>query len=797
MARVLARALVRVVKRALVFVTALAAVLSAGMPTVSRAAAPEGDAIAEVAGCVRERGRLDVLMLVDESSSLQENDGAKNRVTAAMVAVNRLKASISLSGARPVSVRMRLDGFSYDVKPGVWRDLATEEDALKTDVAGFADRDKIDGTDYVKALDSANKTLLNQVDESRTRGEKEPCQVLLWFTDGMFMPRAVDPSEQDIEELCGAQGVVTRLRSLGVTMLTVGLSGENPPDEKLLREIAGLQDGCGAGTSRARGHYLSASDGPGLIDAFARMIISEGVFPCGRDCRFVLEPPMRNAYVLIHTDGSGNPLRLVPPRGQGGIALSDAGGTAETAGASVRWEWIGKNLVVLNGDLAPGRSDRWVGEWQVEGDSVRSGRVFLASNLEQRLAEEPVFLRGEPWRLRTEVLAAGQAFAPGTLAPLSQETVVSISDGDETVSATARPDPARPSTAEVTFDLPRWRASEVTVKVELRVRTPSGLEINPAPLIRKVAVRASLTVTPTVLHLPKRERGQPISGSLTVSADTTPGCVWIDVNGTRATSALVEMTAEADNDSSGRCREVAAGASVEVPFELDVSRGCDCKVEGTLPVVLEVDGESVPVDVKFDFTSKVDHVIWGIVILVLLGLTLVPLALMLFANWRWVARFAHPGTLTVLTLDVEVTPEGVRWPDRWWEEGEYHPPHKAPRRRLSAPSILFRTMTPLNPFKPPLARVSTLHGQVLATADTEEPSRSVEGLPLDLADQVVLVADDERAHQRFAAQVVIVLGGQWLDPERVARLRVLAERAAAHLRPPRQRNDHDKENDQR
>lgn len=795
MARVLARVLVGVVKRGrLLLAAVLAGVFAAGVSEApARAAAPEGDAIAEVAGCVREHGKLAVLMLMDESSSLQENDEGKNRVTAAMVAVNRLKASIEIPGPRPVSVLMRLDGFSLDVKPGVWRDLATEEEALKADIADFDDRDRIDGTDYVKALDSANGTLLQQIEES---GGSPPCQVLLWFTDGRFMPRAVDPSEQDVADLCGAEGVVTRLRSTGVTVLAVGLSGKNPPDENLLRAIVGRGDGCGADASRARGDYLSATDGPGLIDAFAGMISHGTSLPCGSDCRFMLEPPMRHAYVLIHTDGSGDPLRLLPPRGQDGISLSAPGNAGDLAGASVRWEWIGKNVVMLNGDLAPDGARRWAGEWRVDGSSVRSGKVMLTTDLEPRLADEPTFLRGEPWRVRTEVLAAGEAFKADQLAPLRPEIVVSISDENETVTRSAQPDPAGLATAEVVFDPPRWSASEVTVKVELRVRTPSGLEINPSPLLRKVAVKTRLTVTPKTLHLPKRQGRDPIPGVLTVAADTTPGCVWIDAGRTSTSPAQVELTARTRYSSADRCLRVESGRQMELPFELLVSRACKCRVEGRLPLMLQVDGEQVPLDVRFDFVSDVDTPDLILAIMVMLGLTLVPLALMLFVNWLWVARFAHPGTLTALALDVEVTPDGVVWPDRWWERAEHYPPSKPPRRTLSAPLVSFRTRTPLNPFKPPQARVSTVPGTVLATPDTVSPSRVVDGLPLDLTDQVVLSADVERAHQRFTAQVVIVLDGHWLDPERIARLRALADRAATHLRPPRPKNDQEPADDQ-
>ncbi|MFD9700839.1 hypothetical protein [Lentzea sp. NPDC059081] len=776
-------------RRVLLFLVVMIAV---GVPVVlpAQAVARDQDAISEIAGCVRERGKLAVLMLMDESTSLRENDRDDNRVTAAMVAVSRLKASLAVPDSRPVSVRMRLDGFSFDVKPGIWRDLATEETAIEADVAGFAQRDGIDGTDYVKALSSANETLLQQVEDSRARDEDPPCQLLLWFTDGVFMPRAVSPSAEDMSELCGADGVVTRLRTTGATMLTVGLKGEGPPDENLLRSITGLSDGCGVNASRDLGYYLSASDGPGLIDAFARIVYGP-VSDCGSDCRFVLEPPMRNAYVLIHTDGSGQPLRLVPPRGQDGLSLLYQGNAAEIAGVSVRWEWISKNLVVLNGDLAPGDAARWKGEWRVEGSSLRSGRVFLTSNLEQRLAEEPVFLQGEPWRVRTEVLAGGRAFAPENLAPLHPEIVVSISDGEDTVSRTVQPDTARSSVAEVAFDAPAWRASEVTVKVELRVRTPSGIEINPSPLVRKVPVRTPLSVTPKSLSLPKRQGREPIRGVITVAAGTTPGCAWIDDARTTVRPAQVKLMADAKADASDRCVRVDAGKRVEVPFELGVSRGCRCLVRGVLPVVLEVDGKPVPVGVPFEFVSEANALDQIVAMLVLLLLTLVPLGLMLFANWFWVARFAHPRLLTVLCLDVEVTPEGVQWDDRWWERGEYYPPSRPPRRRLTAQSVEFRTRTPLNPFRPPLARAVTTHGRVLATPDSTSPGRMVDGLPLNLTDQVVVVADEERAYQRFTADVVIVLDAGWLDPERVARLRDLAGRAATRLRPPRRGQDQD------
>jgi hypothetical protein len=347
-------------------------------------------------------------------------------------------------------------------------------------------------------------------------------------------------------------------------------------------------------------------------------------------------------------------------------------------------------------------------------------------------------------------------------------------------------DPERPGAADVVFDAPPgWHAAEVAVEVELSVRTPAGIDISPAVLSRKVAVTTPLTVTPRTLSLPATNRGQTVPARLVVTAGDDRGCVWVDTSAARLTVPRAEVEVTSRHSSAADCVGVDAGQRREVPLDLEVERGCGCRVRGVLPVVLEVGGSSIPVDVEFDFPTQTDGTRLGVALAVLALLALAPLVLLLLVN-RWLARFHSPRMLRYARVDVIVTPDGVRARDGgadWPDPDDVHLPAKPPRSTLSIGHVTFRARSSWwNPFARPRTTISTTRDRVLAIPDGGG-RRTLDHLPLDLTDQIVVVAETGRDPRQFAAEVVIVLGAdRSIVDGHAQRIRDRAATAARHLR---------------
>jgi hypothetical protein len=776
-------------------------------PTGQQPAPAQDAALRRLAGCVRERHALDVLILLDESHSLARTDHANLRVPAAAVAVDGLTRLVDPALATPGSgvatVQIALAGFAGGVTAGPWRDLGRDRDAIKGDIGGFAARNTGSATNYVEALRRAREILAGRAAAETAGGGGPPCQALIWLTDGEPAPDGTKTTPAAAEahrrQLCAPGGPADQLRSSGVTLLTVALTGDlHPADEEFLRAVTGRPGGgCGTGTPGTEGAYLAAGD-QRLDEAFAQLANYVDPIPLCQvagACSFTLDRQIGSFIALIHTPGAGVGVLLRPPHGQPDLPLERPGQSqvVQLSGANLRWDWNGESVLV-RGQLPLAAADQWSGTWQalVQGSDgrVSGGQVYLYGNLEQRIVGTPTFRRGEPWRFRVEIAQAGGPVATD-LEPVRHELSVRLADGDDRRPATVTADPAAPAASNVAFTPPKdWHGSAVTVTVVLSVHTAAGVDISPPDLVLRVPVVTPLRLEPAELILPPVRGQQAADARLTVTAAETGGCVWVDGPAARfsQTPARLEFPPVAGASSAQQCLRVAAGTSAPLPVRLSVLHSWDGTVRGIVPVLMAVDGGEplrVDVPVTVSLVSVADGPRRLAFFLAMLVLSGCPLLIAMLWNNLVVGRFDRPRALRVAVVRLAVSgdrivpPAGPAWP----ASNEFQPVDPPPRYRFTAGPVTFRVRRSwLNPFANPRVVATAGDGLRVATEDAG-PSPAIDRLPLNLTGGLaVAVAAAADADELTAVTVVVVAGDEPLVGERGARLRLAAlDAATRHL----------------
>lgn len=422
--------------------------------------------ISKLSECIASRLSLEAVVLVDESVSLVSTDKDDERVSLAEDIVSAL-GGISTSDVDGVSPRVDLlvAGFGSDLaslsgSPTTNSDWITLSQDATTEVLdqlqGFAERDDDRDTDYVDALQKANRLLGEHATSMQQEMDSTPCRLIVWFTDGKFdierasTPRDWAPSEIDpgVAEatgrniLCGDEGVAHSLRMQETFLLTVGLDSDlfGPREAELLRGIT-LGERCGRASAEGWGWYRLGGD---FVELRTCLFLALNGFPCpaptgpvcstSNECTesFEVSPTDGSiSGVVWSTSGEGS-IDLLAPDGD---AISIEGATpVDIGGATV--SFTGRNglynfvLRPLNG------SDLAYGTWTFSLNSEKP------ADLELRLRRTPVVrfeVRGPTTspigeKLEFDVSLIDKNGRPATLAPdTSAEFVVEVSDGAEGV----------------------------------------------------------------------------------------------------------------------------------------------------------------------------------------------------------------------------------------------------------------------------------------------------------------------------------------------------------------------------
>lgn len=405
---------------------------------------------------------LQVLLLIDQSGSLQQTDPDDQRITGARAVVR----SYAALADQVRQIEFQVAGFGEDYRPGEWEFLNQDTlgDFLER-VESVGSVDDQDHTDYVYALDGASKAFSDSPSVT--------CQILFWFTDGQHdLDEDLLPAEglqrfyfaqpvtrENVVEaealmpalVCDAGGYAEQLGELGVSSQIVLLGDESGVDEASRRVLRGMGGDpsldCGPGNGSfqsvddvsrlpfimACSSQVGATQLPDLApDAAGNLTVNEGVVDAG-PAPYQLATEVR----LITRGSAGSPPSLT------GSTLADT--TETTDGDS------GTNVALARPVGAPFAIEM-SGVAEVCGFVVAQPAVPVVQGAAPTLYQnEPgefvVVADGPHGRLEGEALGriqvtadSGQVGSPdGTGWPVTVPTLPSAESFDLTVEMTSGP----------------------------------------------------------------------------------------------------------------------------------------------------------------------------------------------------------------------------------------------------------------------------------------------------------------------------------------------------------------------
>lgn len=630
---------------------AVAAPETAPAPAQAQAAGSStSPALTGLADCVRQRGRLDALLLIDESGSLKDTDPLNGRVDAIKTALSSLDALRgSKASAAPPEITVQVAGFGvqYEQVTGWQRFDAKAGSALQREADAFASRNTSRDTDYFAALDGARQSFATRPDG----GDGPACRLLLWFTDGRYdiedrlPPRADDVvtkyyapdlrldapggGRQMIDRgrglLCANGGVVDQLRDSGVVTLPVVLTTSiSPEDQAFLDAIA--SGGCGQRGSPATGTTFRAADLAAAVLSFDQIANStQASTPLGaqqtvvcqqRRCpdgirEFTIDPIVRRFRVVVITGTVTGTVEL-------GIAGPDetvrvksgANGSREIGGATVRYRWVGSSTLVLDCELGAGSDrerQRWnlvVSDPEAAADTIASSEVTVFTDLTATLAEGERFGLGDGTTFEIQLLDGDDRLTdPGRLG--LEEVVVTAVVTDPTAV-----EPIRIELRPIGNGRFRGRypaagdlvPALLDVTIELAATSDSGLQLTTISRTFSVSLRAPRSypqLSTRVLHLRPKEGTSSAVGAIRVRAPDRAGCVRVETVETAtfpAQAGSVEIVTVPAPATTG-CTRIERGGALTIDLRATPMTAVNGSGQGSVRLVLSNTDEERPITV--------------------------------------------------------------------------------------------------------------------------------------------------------------------------------------------------------
>ncbi|MFF0279912.1 vWA domain-containing protein [Rhodococcus aetherivorans] len=644
-------------------VAALAAVLLGSLVVAAPAAsaAPQQSAVGDFGGCLASQREGDLLLMIDESGSLQVSDPEAARVSAANYLLEQLS---SFGGSAGVALDVSVAGFSDDFTVHApWTRLdGGSLPALQDEVDRFRSRTNGVDTDYWAALDGARGAL---ADRSSTAANR--CQAVAWFSDGKldFTTRdaekpyapgvslGTDAGVQQIiaaarESICRPAGIADQLRSSGIVTFAVGLAAGTAQagDFDLMRSIAtgepAAGQACGNRTSPRPGDFYLAQNIDDLLFAFDAFS-SPGQAPLenetgvcvGQVCeeaqhRFVLDNSIGSVTVLGFADADGLVPTLVSPDGaELAMPRDNAPRSLNVDGVGVDYRWLSARSVSFTmRQPALANPGQWQGMWAlvfVDPDgsdpAARSkSNIHISGNLFPAWLGQDVTAihSGE----KTSAIQLGivdsdrREIDPSDLLG-SAYLSVSLVDSARVAHELASRIPKNGIDEPIELDLTSVPPGEATLRLALEVttadaRTASGTVIAPGTQLAPQYVDVPLTVAPPVGYptLPNRIDFGTVEGSGRFPVEIPvggPGCVWLD----SAEPIRIDAVPDGVGDvalvnpaatSAERCLAVEEGAQGALTVELDVPEAGNGSLNGSVRMMMAPAGEldrAMPVDVPF------------------------------------------------------------------------------------------------------------------------------------------------------------------------------------------------------
>lgn len=587
--------------------------------------------IAKFGACLSGRKTADVVILLDESGSLQQSDPSGARVDAAKYLIKQWSALSVESG---VKIAIQTMGFSGSIADagGRWLDAGSDYPQLKDDLEAFRSRDSGQQTDYWMALDGARQALAQ-----RAQHGGSTCQAILWFSDGKLdaFSTYADAKGKDVvkpylddktdnaaatsaaaKDLCRKGGVADQVRSSGIATFAIGLAAgtATASDLDLMKSIALGENDCGAVSAAGTGDYHPAGDIDALILAFDALR-TPGQLPVrslldicqGKICpeatgQFVLDDSITRVHVATSAKPDGLKLYVVPPTGKP-VEVPMAGEKqTRVGGAEVTSDGLSPHTVALDFKAM----GSWTGAWSVafvDPKSSSAGQKSVA-NIELSADIEPTVTQPDSIHAGDKAVPisiglrhhAGKAVDPSALlGTVSVDATFTDASGRETPLATGLDAAAlgRPLSLDLTEAAEGTGTLTATVKLTTAAIKPAkgkpikGTAMTPV----SVDVDVPLLAPPGFPTVADKVAFGTATGAAKLEATvkaTGPGCVWFDAPQVIASpekAGAIGLTSPASSQSS--CVKLAEGESKDIPVTLTTASAANGSANGSITAHLD------------------------------------------------------------------------------------------------------------------------------------------------------------------------------------------------------------------
>jgi hypothetical protein len=695
-----------------VFIVALA-----GWAVPSAHAEPAGGGSKRFGACLASQKAGDLLLLFDQSSSLQGTDPQAARVQAARYLLQTLGNYADRVGA---NLDVASAGFSDTYAPEHdWTKLTgATADQVGSELASIGNKNTGIDTDYWLALDGARQALA-------TRGPGpnggQRCQAIAWFSDGKidFTPRDLskpyadginlsapngidDTTKRAVDSICRPGGLADQLRSSGIIMLGIGLgANKTPTDFDVMSAIStahGLNGmACGKITDPVPGDFYPVSDIDDMLFGFDALNPDPGTTQQGGVCQLQVCREARHNFVLdrsiksVNILGSGGVAGVVPylisPSGRTlELPRKDGRNTADIDGVPVSYQWQSESAQTIS--LQNTGGPQWAGQWAVvyvdttgqHPDAVSRVSIHITTDIFPALvdADNVSWRSGQVLKGLTFGLVDGQGkpMQPTDLAGSATMSAALVPDGAAPLpllQSVAKADIAQPLDADLTKVNPGHAVLRMSLVITTAPATdPSGALIAPGTELSPQDVDVPVQILPR-LGLPtpgdRIDFGtvQATKGATASLKITGPGCAWIaDADPAKVVAApddigTSRVTSTANSPQS--CVKVQAGQTAQLPVTLRTDRDGHGGLTGTVPIhvaALDNPSDAQVVDVPF-VASLIRPLNTTNFVLVLIAALLlgpgIPLALLYASKW-WVSKIPDTPMLAE-RIPVEVSNDVV------------------------------------------------------------------------------------------------------------------------------------------
>jgi len=679
------------------FAVALMIAALAGWSIPSAHAEPTGGGAKRFGACLASQKAGDLVLLFDESSSLQGTDPQAARVQAARYLLQTLGRYADRVGA---NLEVATSGFSDTyTREQDWTKLtASTADQVGAQLSSIAAKNSGIDTDYWLALDGARQELA-----SRGQGPNggQRCQAIAWFSDGKidFTSRATskpyadgvtldsptgveDTTKRAVESICRPGGVADQLRSSGIIMLGIGLgANKTPGDFDVMSAIStarGLNGmACGEITDPIPGDFYPVSNIDDMLFGFDALNPDPGTTGQGPVCQLRVCPEARHNFTLdrsiksVDILGSGGVAGVVPylisPSGKTlELPKKDGRNTADIDGVPVTYEWRSDSAQTIS--LQNTGGPQWPGQWAIvyvdttgqHPDAVSRVSIHITTDIFPALtnADKVPWRSGQVVKGLTFGLIDGQGkpMLPTDLAGTATMSVALAPDGAAPIpllDSVAKGDIANPVDADLTKVNPGRALLRMSLVITTAPATdPSGAQIAPGTQLSPQDVEVPVQILPKLgLPVPGERIDfgtvQAAKGATASLNITGPGCAWMaDTDAAKVVAAPDDIgTARLSStaNSAQNCVKVQAGQTGQLSVTLRTDRDGHGGLNGTVPIhvaALDNPGDAQVIDVPFVASLIKPLNTTNFVLVFLAALLLgpgIPLALLYAAKW-WVSK---------------------------------------------------------------------------------------------------------------------------------------------------------------